>query len=224
MDSHVDKIRVIDLSHLILSGMPVFPGTPPVEIISESRLESDGFNELSLRLTTHIGTHLDTPHHLIESGADLNGIAPEQCIGTALVIDCRFVPSGSSLGIGLLKPFEDSIASSDFILLHTGWSRFWGLPAYESGFPVLDDEAARYLASFPLKGIGIDAISFDPVNSSELPVHHILLGKGMVLVENLVNLEHIPSTGVVFSCLPMPIDHGDGSPVRAVAVINLLIC
>ena len=61
---------------------------------------------------------------------------------------------------------ETEIINSDFLLIHTGWSRYWGSEEYFRKFPVLHEDAARYLTSFNLKGIGSDTISFDPVDSS----------------------------------------------------------
>jgi kynurenine formamidase len=84
---------------------------------------------------------------------------------------------------------------------------------------VLHRDAALYLTSFNLKGIGSDTISFDPVDSVELPVHHILLLKGLILIENLVNLTSLPKHNFAFSCFPLKIKNGDGSPVRAVGIV-----
>ena len=107
-----------------------------------------------------------------------------------------------------------------FLLIHTGWSQYWGSEEYFRKFPVLNVDAARYLTSFPLKGIGSDTISFDPVDSGDLPVHHILLSKGLILIENLVNLKSLPKHNFAFSCFPLKIRNGDGSPVRAVGIIT----
>ena len=85
---------------------------------------------------------------------------------------------------------------------------------------MLHEDAATYLSSFNLKGIGSDTISFDPVDSWELPVHHILLSKGLILIENLVNLKSLPKHNFAFSCFPLKIKNGDGSPVRAVGIVN----
>jgi kynurenine formamidase len=52
-------------------------------------------------------------------------------------------------------------------------------------------------------------------------VHHTLLSAGMVLIENLTGLEKLPESGFYFSCLPLKIQSGDGSPVRAVAITTL---
>jgi arylformamidase len=66
----------------------------------------------------------------------------------------------------------------------------------------------------------MDTISADPVGSADLPNHHILLGAGMVIVENLTNLSAVPDGPFLFSCFPLNIKDADGSPVRAVAMVS----
>jgi kynurenine formamidase len=65
--------------------------------------------------------------------------------------------------------------------------------------------------------VGVDAPSVDPVGSSDFAVHRLLLGSGKILVENLRGLEGLPEGRFTFSCLPLAIAGGDGSPVRAAA-------
>jgi kynurenine formamidase len=76
----------------------------------------------------------------------------------------------------------------------------WGRPGYFEKYPVLAPETALWLVSRPLKGIGIDAPSFDPVEGSQR-IHHILLGKGLLLVENLTGLERIKGRDFFFSAV-----------------------
>jgi kynurenine formamidase len=76
------------------------------------------------------------------------------------------------------------------------------------------------VAGLGLKGLGVDAISLDPTDSRDYAVHHIILGSGMVAVENLTNLEKLPESGFIFIGLPLRFPAGDGSPLRAVAVIG----
>ncbi|MDP3179164.1 MAG: hypothetical protein Q8M76_14750, partial [Spirochaetaceae bacterium] len=67
--------------------------------------------------------------------------------------------------------------------------------------------------------VGFDAISADPVGSAGFENHLTLFRAGMVIVENLTNLDSLGPNGFVFSCLPLAITGGDGSPVRAVALV-----
>lgn len=51
-----------------------------------------------------------------------------------------------------------------------------------------------------------------------IPVHQFWLGRGGVIVENLVGLDRVPDE-VELSLLPLPIADGDGAPIRAVAFL-----
>lgn len=70
-----------------------------------------------------------------------------------------------------------------------------------------------------LKGVGIDAPSFDEVDSEPLPIHRCLLGAGLVLIENLTALDRLGNGNFLLSVLPLPIAGAEACPVRAVAVI-----
>lgn len=77
-------------------------------------------------------------------------------------------------------------------------------------------EAAGWLGKQSLKGIGIDAISFDAIDSKDFMIHQLLLAQELVLVENLTRLEEVQSSADFFA-LPLPLSEADGSPVRAFA-------
>lgn len=210
-------LRVIDLTHLMKNHMPVFPGSEPPEINVIASVESSGYNEKRLMLSTHTGTHIDCPLHLLSGGFSTSTAPADRFVGRGTVIDCRSLPE-PVITESWLRLHEAQIRCAEFVILLTGWSRFWGSEAYYYDFPVPDVAGAQYLAGFALKGVGIDAISFDSIDSIELPAHNALLSKGLVLVENLNGLEALPHDGFIFCCLPMKIENGDGSPVRAVAL------
>jgi arylformamidase len=211
---------IIDLTHPIASDMPVFPGSGPVNLITTSTFEQEGYHEIRMDFSTHTGTHIDCGYHLLRDGLNTLSTPLSQFYGKALVADCREIPAGGLISKEFLQRMEQVISLSDFLLIHTGWSKYWGRDEYFRDFPVLSESAATYLSSFNLKGIGSDTISFDPADSVELPVHHILLSKGLILIENLVNLKSLPANGFTFSCFPLKINNGDGSPVRAVGIVN----
>jgi kynurenine formamidase len=209
---------VIDLSHPIFPDMPLWPGTPEPECLPIANIPEDGFAEHSIRLSSHTGTHLDAPAHMIEGGASLDRFEPGSFFGKAAVVDALAITDGV-IGLKLLESFEEVIGSSDFVLLHTGWARHWGQPGYDSGYPVLDDDAAEWLCSMGLKGVGIDAPSFDPSGSEAYPVHRRLLRSGLLLLENLANLHLIPLFGCTLAAFPLPVRGVDACPVRAVAIL-----
>ncbi len=85
---------------------------------------------------------------------------------------------------------------------------------------MLSPEAAQWLVDADIKGVGIDMISVDEVDSTDFAIHNILLGADLVIIENLTNLEALPDSEFSFYCFPLRIEHADGSPVRAVAAVE----
>ena len=96
----------------------------------------------------------------------------------------------------------------------------WGTGDYlEDTFPVPDEEAARYLVSCGLKGVGTDAISVDRI-SGPLTAHQIFLGDGMVIIECLCLKKVAGRKDFLFFALPLKTENADGAPVRAIAELR----
>ena len=112
------------------------------------------------------------------------------------------------------------ISEVEFVLFYSGWDIKWGRSEYFEGFPTLSPEAARYLCNLKLKGVGFDVISADPVASSDLPNHKLLLGNEIIIVENLCNLDKLPNKPLTFIALPLKIAESDGAPARAVGIVS----
>ena len=55
----------------------------------------------------------------------------------------------------------------------------------------------------------------DPVESKDLPGHHALHRNGIAILEGL-DLSHAPDGLYELAALPLKIEGGDGTPVRAV--------
>jgi arylformamidase len=211
-------MRIIDLSHTIEEGMPVYPGTEKPVIRKISSIDDDGFLENYFSISTHTGTHLDVPAHLFTGGKTLECIEAPSFFGKAARIDCRNMQQISKT---LIKDTLKHSALPDFLLFFTGWDSLWGEEKYFQGYPILDKNAAEFIASCPLKGIGIDAASFDAFNDTELRNHKILIKKNLLLIENLCNLVGLPEKEFFFSCFPLKIRGVDGSPVRAIGITEL---
>ncbi len=209
-------MRVIDLTHSIHPSMTVYPGTAPPELIPQSDILIDGFLETRLVLTSHTGTHIDAPAHMIAGGLTLDRIPAEKFIGYGWVCDVSGLKKDKITREDLVLPAEEI----DFLLFYSGWDRKWDTPGYFEGYPVLSEEAVRWLKDHTLKGIGFDMISADPAGAGDYEVHTSLLRKNFILIENLKNLDQLIGRRFLLSCLPLNLKNGDGSPVRAVAVLE----
>ena len=216
-------MRVIDLSVPITSNMPVYPGDPEVSLerhLCVSR--GHGVNVRSVRLGTHSGTHVDAPNHLRDEWPRLDEVPLERFVGAPVVVDLRGLGPDEPITARRLSAALSGANVGDVLLLHTGWSRFWGDDRYRS-HPWLEASAAQAIVEAGMLTVGIDALSIDgtPQDPTEtrLDAHEAILGAGGVIIENLAHLEALAGLDEPwFCCLPLNLAGTDGSPARAVAL------
>lgn len=213
-------MKVTDLSHIIDPDMPVFPGTEQPILKKANTFDKDGFRETKITFYSHTGTHIDAPAHMLSDGPYLDNLNIEQFIGKAAILD--FSNRAIELiNVDSLKPYEEIIKNVEFIIIKTGWSKYWRDSQYYRDFPSLSEDSAKWLAGFNLKGIGIDAISIDDINSVTFAVHKLLMAKGMIIIENLTNLDSIRNEYFILSVMPLKNLDADGSPVRAISIEDI---
>src|SRR5204863_756884 len=87
--------------------------------------------------------------------------------------------------------------------------------------PTLPAEAASWLVAEGIKAVvldcGTDAHEPVPVPAQVLPVHHILLGGGVPIVENCIDTIRIPEGRFALYALPLKIQAESGAPARVLA-------
>lgn len=212
------SMKLIDLTHLITETIPVYPGTAQPEIKTIATHEQQGFLEHELKFSSHIGTHIDAPAHMLKDGLTLDQMDISAFHGSAMQINCTHKNTkNKNINIDDLAGYESTICEVDFILINTGWYRYWGSENYFVNYPTLSPEAAKWLTDFNLKGIGVDVMSIDPPETKDFNVHNILLENGIMIIENLTNLHSLPHKDIIFNCMPLKYKSSDGSPVRAIA-------
>jgi len=216
---------LIDLTHPVAPGMPSFPGTPSPAFRESFTIAEHGFREREITMISHTGTHADAPAHILPDGVTFDAYGIDRFAGQAVVIDAPGAGSPaptagpSMVQVSDLRDQAARLADAEFVLLRTGWSAYWGRQEYFRGFPCLTAEAARWLVDRGVRGFGVDTCSVDPPDSKDLPVHHVLLGAEVLIVENLASLDVLPERSFPFLALPLRLSDADGGPVRAVAMV-----
>ena len=157
-----------------------------------------------MRMTSHTGTHMDAPAHLMEDGATVDRISPRRLVLPANVVLCP----GQTVGPEDLAGAE---VSGRAVLLRTRGS---ALPRdrFRPGYPYLRPEAAQLLRDEGALLVGTDCLSVDPPSGEA--AHRTLLEAGIPIVEDLM-LGGIRAGDYVLVCLPLRLEEGDGAPVRA---------
>jgi kynurenine formamidase len=105
------------------------------------------------------------------------------------------------------------------VLFHTGWDRHWRTDSYFEGHPHLTERAAEWLANAGAALVGIDSLNIDSTESGERPVHTILLGHEIPIVEHLCGLTALPEEGGRFFAVPVKVKAFGTFPVRAFALV-----
>jgi len=203
-------MRIIDLTRPVFTGMPVWPGDPPCHCGWSSRLPGDGFNAAELSFGAHTGTHMDAPLHVLEGGARIADVSLAACMGPAQVLDTEDAGELDAEWLAARLP-----SHCERLLLRT---RVWLEAArFPERWPALTPDGARLLVRRGVRLFGTDAPSPEPAEARDLPVHRILLGAGIPILENLL-LGDVPGGAYELVALPLRLAEADASPVRAVLV------
>lgn len=213
-------MKVIDLTHTIKEGMPVFPGTEPPKLNPASTFEKDGFRETLITMYSHTGTHMDAPAHVREEGITLDKFNAEKFVGKAIVVDCSDLSEGDTIDMSYINKYKNIIDNAEFVLFKTGWDKYWNTEKYYGNFPVINEDVIDYLINSNKKGIGLDVISVEAIESEDLPMHHKILKNNLVIVENLCNLDKIDTDLFTFCALPLKFINSDGASTRAIAILD----
>lgn len=208
--------RIIDLSYALDANTPVYPNDPPLEIaVQDSTEQGPGHLNISrLLIGLHCGTHMDAPFHFFGEGPTIEQTALERCIGPTLLVHLPNHGAGAQITQETLTPYRSALQETGKVVFHTGWNRQWGQSNYFSEHPVFTGEAAQFLVECGVHLVGVD---FPSVDLPPHPAHLVFLGNGVLIVENLTNLDAIGAERFELIALPLKIVGRDGSPVRAIA-------
>ena len=215
-------MKVIDLTLTISEEIPTFPGSPQPNFINWETLEKDGYNLELLFLSSHTGTHIDAPYHFLKKGQKIHQIVTRRLVTEAILIK---IGKGANQSITKtdIQKFEKKYGKIDdgsTVIFHTGWQKNLKKESYFLRNPGLAVSAAKYLASKKINLVGIDSPSIDLGKDSKFSVHHILANSGILIVENLANLEKINSEMFHLIVAPLKLKNATGSPVRAMALTD----
>lgn len=225
-DPHPPARRVVDLSHRIRAGLVTYPGLPaPVITPHLTREDSRGHyaagTEFAMDVITMIGntgTYLDSPFHRYAEGPDLAALDLASLVDLPAQVfhltdlGARGIPASALVG-------RDVRGAA--VLLHTGWDRRFGTPAYGVDAPFLAADAVEHLVEQGAALVGIDSLNIDEVvPHGARPAHSGLLAAGIHVVEHLTNLGELPASGARFTAAPPAVEGFGTFPVRAYATLG----
>ena len=213
--------KLIDLSHPLEHGQLNFSFDPKIAVVVHNTIATIGYNITQISMSTHQGTHLDVPFHFFNDGKTVDQVPLDRFYGPATLIDLApggCLPANTPITVAMFEPHAEKFQPGAKVIYRTGWDRKFGTPEIFSEFPTLTLEAARWISNHHLGMLGMDTLT---PSKDWKEVHHILLKPGdeVVIEEGLAHLDQLPER-FVFAGFPLNIKGRDGSPIRAVAIVE----
>jgi|TARA_B100001245_G_scaffold26006_1_gene16999 kynurenine formamidase len=220
---------LIDLTLTLGSDrISLVPGLVGVETESIQTHETHARSNQKLCLATHVGTHVDAPFHFVDGATTVENMPLEKYAGPAILLDLRSVSKGQEpLTIAEITEAGANPESvkDQIVVLFTGWAEAEsGGPRFYGHGPYLGTDTAGYLADCGANAVAVD-FPIDkhpdtPLSTiKDFPVHRLLLGQNIPLIENLINLDKLVGKQFELWALPLKLKGGDGAATRAVARI-----
>ena len=218
--------RIVDLSVPITSRTGSAPPQGRMTSIEKyTKPGTEHFQGSWLSTSAHVGSHVDSPLHVVKDAPAIGEIPLEWMMGEAVVLDLRPVEANQPIEVRHLAPHADKIRPGEIVVLRTDWSdRVWGGPEFWTESPYLTEDAAHWLAANKPKALAFDFFEeyiarFKDFTSDQFVVHLILLKQHRItLIENITNLGALHRDRVLLFAAPLKIMETEGGPARVFAI------
>lgn len=196
------------------ANLPLRPGNPRFEReLSSSIPQGDPANVSGIKMGAHTATHVDAPVHFFQDGAGIENTPLDVLIGPCLVVEAN--PPGNEL-----RPKDLPATDHRRVIFKTRNSRHWAGSdrQFDEDFVAIGPDLAKVIVERRLRVVGIDYLSIESFHAaSSYPVHHTLLGAGVVPIEGL-NLSGVEPGVYSPFCLPLNLVGSDGGPARVILI------
>ncbi len=224
--------RLIDLTaplgHPDLCLVPTFP---EVVFSRFHEHETHGRQNSAVTMAIHQGTHLDSPNHFYKNGTTIDEMPLDTFCGRAVKIDTRATSKReqpiTKAHIEASPGFDPARLGGAIAVSWSGWSEeAIFTPDYFGPNPYLDADACHFLCDCGIKALCMDH-AIDPgmrpggtASKGDSPGHRAVLGRGVPLIEHVINLETFEETEFEMFAFPMKLYKIEGAPARVVARVG----
>jgi kynurenine formamidase len=227
--------HVVDLSHVISPGIPLWPGDPPVVFTTVATFPEDGYYLRKFEIGEHSATHMNAPNSFVEGNTQaITSYSPRQRVVPAVVIDVREKCAAdadyqlSKRDVLDWEARNGRIAKGSFVIMFTGWEDRWGDP---TAFINQDAEGNLHFPGFAkattmwlvkarkIAGVGIDTHGVDPGLDTSYATNTEMAMTHKIAIECMANLDKLPPTGATLILAPLQLKDGSGSPLDIIALV-----
>jgi arylformamidase len=203
----------------------------PERVATHAR--GDPLQSTILTVSCHAYTHVDAPLHFLPDGRDIAAMPVDQWIGDAAVVDLTHLGENGEVTAAELERHGAHVRRGDIALLRTDWPRRTSVetPRFWMEGPFTGASGCAWLVARGVKAVGYDYPPDHCIRDTiaeprrkpgreEYTTHAIFFPAGITVIEYLTNLDRIGVPRCRFMALPLALEGADGSPVRAIAIID----
>ena len=238
LGAHAAQRQIVDLTDTIRVGLVEQTagkaliekyGIHEVHMEPEMNFKVTTGRSTYLGISTQVGTHMDAAAHVEPGGWGIDKVELDRLIGPGVLVDVRKKTDQEPVTPADLQKYD--IHSGDIVVFYFNWHPPKAGELYSQSY--LTDETARWLVAHQVRAIasntpgvenfkrGVAQHWTEPQNQKVAwPVHKILLSSGIPIIEGLINLDKLEGQRFELIALPLKIAGADGSPIRAIAVVQ----
>lgn len=225
--------KVVDMTYVLDDAFPTWSGPPGIKANQKFNFKEHGFNLFNLEVVEHTGTHVDAPLHFSADGQAVEQIPVENLMCPLCVIDIR--EKAASNNEAQVTPDDikawiakhGDIPKGACVAMNSGWqahvssAKFRGADAdgvqHYPGFHV--EAAKMMIEETGAINMAVDTLSLDIGSSKTFDTHYAWLPTNRYGIENLANLDKVPTAGATLVVGAPTHRGGSGGPARIMALV-----
>ena len=201
----------VSLSMMIDESTMPYPGDDSLTIKWDKQIKDVGYNLSNISLSMHLGTHVDYKKHVLDVEDDFK---PDFFMGKANII--HVLPVNNIIRTkDIEKAYLESNHLENKLMIDTSHQSKLNTKDYFNP-PLFEESIFNFLKKYQILLLGSDLPSYEYLDTDFLKMHKDLLGQGIYLIENMINLKKM-SNHIEMIALPLPIKNLEASILNIIA-------
>lgn len=235
--------------NIVPSVKPIRPAVEGAEVMcsifgceKHELPDGEGWGDEQLRITTHLGTHVDAPLHYGSTcegkpARTISDLRLEELFVDAIVLDLRgTTAAGEGIAVGALdaalKKNGAPVPKGGAVLIRTGQEAYSVANEGFFNYPGMTRDGTLFLADKGAKVLGTDALGWDrpfgamrrafkkTQNPREIWDGHFAgRDREVFIVQQMDNLAALPPSGFKVAFFPLRLGGCSAAPARVVAFV-----
>ena len=202
---------IYDISRTLNPQIAVWPGDHPFQLDKALQIkDGESVNLTTITMSAHTGTHIDAPLHFLGDGDPVEALDLSKYWGPAQVVTVT-----KESGPLMPEDFEGvDLTIAPRLLVHSR-SSARNVTRFDENIVYPSTILADFLGAAGIVLYGADGPSMDKTDDAELRSHKALHRNNIAILEGVM-LSDVPDGLYELVAMPLKIEGGDGTPVRAV--------